>query len=790
MSNPEAKTTRSGIFLFKSNVDDQGFSRQLDEWTGNMAEQFPIKITKFNEDNVDVQVSEPHRGYIINTTIKNGKMNGKSKIYNKSYVLVAELEYVDGIASGPCTLYDNDGFLFFEGYFVNGYREGRGKEYDENEKLVFDGFFSKGLKLNIQPSKEMGRGYWKEYDEKGNLIRVCQKDNLGKNVGLCYYYEKDNNVNRIYIWENGSELTYNGFFRFYNEYQKSWFEGYFVNGYRDGRGKEYDKNGKLVFDGFFSKGLKLNIQPSKEMGKEFWEEYDENGNLIRVCQKDNLGKNVGLCYYYEKDNNVNRIYIWENGSELTYNGFFRFYNEYQKSWFEGYFVNGYRDGRGKEYDENGKLVFDGFYSKGLKLNIQPSKEMGRGYWKEYDENGNLVRVCQKDNTNRYEGISYLYLYGKIARISVWKEDKEVDILKQFCDDTMIEFKIMQKVYQGGYLDSLVDNYPRNGYGEEFDTDGKTRIFKGEYSNGKRHGLGIAYVDRRPTGIRMWKEGFSIVHLWVLLTIIDAIIFFIAFQTYIISIFVLLLIICFYFYVTQWELSSSYINNIYSFPLFGLVRSVGLKYKAYDISIKTMIHFILYVAYHLLPYLPAICVLIFITNVIFCCSSLYIGFFQTSLEIKSYNYNHITVLDVSNNLFLKRINIENDCFESVKTFQIDGLNRLKTIKIGMNSFTQKKNSLGSDESKSFHILNCKSLESIQIGKCSFSDFGGKFELKNLPQLQSIQIGRSKGISSNFYRSSFVIRGNEMILNIVMIRSSKSTIHFIGCSFIREFLINNN
>ena len=241
MSNPEAKTTRSGILLFKSNVDDQGFSRQLDEWTGNMAEQFPIKITKFNEDNVDVQVSEPHRGYIINTTIKNGKMNGKSKIYNKSYVLVAELEYVDGIASGPCTLYDNDGFLFFEGYFVNGYREGRGKEYDENGKLVFDGFFSKGLKLNIQPSKEMGKEFWKEYDENGNLVRVCQKDNLGKNVGLCYYYEKDNNVNRIYIWENGSELTYNGFFRFYNEYQKSWFEGYFVNGYRDGRGKEYDE---------------------------------------------------------------------------------------------------------------------------------------------------------------------------------------------------------------------------------------------------------------------------------------------------------------------------------------------------------------------------------------------------------------------------------------------------------------------------------------------------------------------------------------------------------------------
>ena len=64
-----------------------------------------------------------------------------------------------------------------------------------------------------------------------------------------------------------------------------------------------------------------------------------------------------------------------------------------------------------------------------------------------------------------------------------------------------------------------------------------------------------------------------------------------------------------------------------------------------------------------------------------------------------------------------------------------------------------------QSKSFHILNCKSLESIQIGKYSFSDFAGEFELKNLPQLQFIQFD-----SYNICLSSFVIRGIEMILNI--------------------------
>ena len=119
---------------------------------------------------------------------------------------------------------------------------------------------------------------------------------------------------------------------------------------------------------------------------------------------------------------------------------------------------------------------------------------------------------------------------------------------------------------------------------------------------------------------------------------------------------------------------------------------------------------------------------------------------------------------------------------MQTFKIDGLNRLKTIKIGDNSFSQVKKgkweyTKTNNQSKSFHILNCESLESIQIGQYSFSDFGGDFELKNLPKLQSIQIGTIGSNSFNFHYSSFVIRGIDLILNIVMIRSSKSTNHYI-------------
>ena len=139
---------------------------------------------------------------------------------------------------------------------------------------------------------------------------------------------------------------------------------------------------------------------------------------------------------------------------------------------------------------------------------------------------------------------------------------------------------------------------------------------------------------------------------------------------------------------------------------------------------------------------------------------------TSIVLPDWTCNDLyyTIFDFSRFTLLESIEIGDDCFGSVKTFRIDGLNRLKTIKIGNSSFTQHKNgNAGNDESKSFHILNCESLESIQIGEYSFSDYAGDFELKNLPQLQFIQIGTIGSDSWNFYRSSFVIRCIELILN---------------------------
>ena len=120
-------------------------------------------------------------------------------------------------------------------------------------------------------------------------------------------------------------------------------------------------------------------------------------------------------------------------------------------------------------------------------------------------------------------------------------------------------------------------------------------------------------------------------------------------------------------------------------------------------------------------------------------------------------------DVSLLYNLESINILGRCFQSVKVFKIDGLNRLKRLVIGVESFTNGTDK-EMDKSKSFHVLNCKSLKLIKMGRYAFHDYAGEFELKNLPSLVSLNIGESAEIDCgayNFYHCSFVVRGFEIL-----------------------------
>ena len=109
---------------------------------------------------------------------------------------------------------------------------------------------------------------------------------------------------------------------------------------------------------------------------------------------------------------------------------------------------------------------------------------------------------------------------------------------------------------------------------------------------------------------------------------------------------------------------------------------------------------------------------------------------------------ISMIDFSRYDKLYNIEIGDGNFDYVSEFRIDGLIDLKSLIIGKNSFRMND---GNDDYRSFDVMNCDELESIEIGMNSFVDYN-EFELRNLHSLCVIKLD-----SYSFYSSSFVIRG---------------------------------
>ena len=135
------------------------------------------------------------------------------------------------------------------------------------------------------------------------------------------------------------------------EYNKLHFEGEYIFGHKF-KGKEYI-NGKLEYEGEY-------IFKGEEYINENLE-YEEDLSPVREC-RDIVNEIKFNGKGYDKKGNV--IYELING-----NGKVKEYNNSGNLIFEGEYLYGLRNGKGKEYDNDGKLLFEGEYLYGKRNGI-------------------------------------------------------------------------------------------------------------------------------------------------------------------------------------------------------------------------------------------------------------------------------------------------------------------------------------------------------------------------------------------------------------------------------------
>ena len=143
------------------------------------------------------------------------------------------------------------------------------------------------------------------------------------------------------------------------------YEGEYLNGLRNGKGKDYYYahifegeyynehrlkgkyflNGKLEYEGEFLFGKKYNGKGYDSFGNITYELNNGTGKVKEYNECDMEGKS-----YFEGE--------YLNGLK---SGKGKIYNNEGILIFEGNFLNGQKNGKGKEFNKDGQLIFEGDY---------------------------------------------------------------------------------------------------------------------------------------------------------------------------------------------------------------------------------------------------------------------------------------------------------------------------------------------------------------------------------------------------------------------------------------------
>ena len=389
------------------------------------------KYIIYKENNKGEEYNSYNDALIYKGEYLKGKRNGQGKEYEyidyiRKIMLIFEGEYLNGKRNGQGKEY-YDGKLIYEGEYLNGKRNGQGKEY-YNNRLIFKGEYLNGKQWT-------GTGY--DYD------------------GVAYKLKEGKGFVKEHYGYAGS-------------YSDLKFEGEYLNGERNGKGKEYYHEGKLRFDGEYLNGKRWNGKFYTKDNKQY--EVINGSGFIK--------EDSGVLSDYFQGTYINgekngKGYVMDGGYRTLYegeykndkkNGYGKEYNHDYYLVYEGDFLNGEKSGKIKEYftKDNIELIFDGEY-------LYNHRRRGKEY---------------KDGILIYEGE---YLFDRKWEGKTYNKNKNVIYEIHNGNGKAIEYYgyRMDNKYEGEFLEGK-----RNGKGKEY--LGETLLFEGEYKDGKRNGYGIEY----------------------------------------------------------------------------------------------------------------------------------------------------------------------------------------------------------------------------------------------------------------------------------------------------------
>jgi uncharacterized protein len=403
---------------------------------------------------------------VVKENFRNDVKEGFTRYYYPNGKLKQEIPFYKGLEQGYGKEYSTEGFIitlteYKRGFIVDRLRINR-KDGSGKKQGHWCTFYEKGsIKSEITYKDDMKNGYFKEYAENGDLLKISkyiddviqpeaeeiQKLEIqneyypdgklkisamfrnGIPEGIKREYKADGTIEKAYLYKNGVIIG-EGIVKEDGDREGPWrdyypdgalkAEGNYEKGKQTGEWKYYHPNGKIEQIGKFNKQGKF---------EGTWKWYYENGELLKE-EHYHLGLKDGLSTEYDESGKVIAEGEFVSGNEdgpwfeLIGDNFIRgtyrdglrngmWYNFYLDQngagtdslcYYKGGFIEDNPDGKHTWYWENGKIKDEGSYVNGRK----------EGDWYKYNFDGTIFMVItyKQGVETRFDGVKIKPPYEK------------------------------------------------------------------------------------------------------------------------------------------------------------------------------------------------------------------------------------------------------------------------------------------------------------------------------------------------------------------------------------------
>ena len=467
-----------------------------------------LKEYKFenNEQSVTKFFDITHRS-IMKNNLENEYIE-----FSNTELITYQGEVIKGtrIKNGTGKEYYLNGELRYEGEYLNDKRDGKGKEYTEEGELIFRGKYKEGEQwIGI---KKIFEEYEDDNEQVIKYLKYISQIKKGKMNGKCKEFDIEGNL--IYEGEF-SEGKRNGKGKeFFNN--KISFEGEFKEGKKwNGNANEYNEKGNLLFYGTYQNGKKFNGKSCKYFDDEEKLRYELEYKNGLLWNAKGYGKNNSLDFEIIEGNGTMKDYY--SDTILKFNGnykggkkngkVFSYYNNPNtKLEYEGEFIDDIKNGEWKIYYENGNVEFIGFFKNGLK----------HGQCKKFSEFGKLVFDGEYNEGIKWNGKERILYNCDKKKIVIERKYKEG---KALCVEYYEHKKFDPKYFDIKGLEFIQElinqGHDKKDFSEDINYESyiTNLLFIGEHLDDKsiknkinRNGKGIEYHENKSTFEGEYKDG--------------------------------------------------------------------------------------------------------------------------------------------------------------------------------------------------------------------------------------------------------------------------------------------